>query len=169
MNSCILMAEVVQDPQLRYTSESQLAVAEMWVEFEGIRDEDPRERLKVVGWGNLAQEIQETYKIGDRIIIEGRLGMNTIDRPEGFKEKRAEMTAQRIYRLGADGGAVLTASTASGSSSSTSAPAKTESQPAKAKPARTSRPNASEAPPAPAYPAAPTPSPETPDYDDIPF
>jgi hypothetical protein len=28
--------------------------------------------------------------------------MNTIDRPEGFKEKRAELTASRIYKLGDD-------------------------------------------------------------------
>jgi single-stranded DNA-binding protein len=36
------------------------------------------------------------------VVIEGRLSMNTIDRPEGFKEKRAELTASRIYKLGAD-------------------------------------------------------------------
>ena len=29
-------------------------------------------------------------------MLEGRLGMNTIERPEGFKEKRAEMTVQRV-------------------------------------------------------------------------
>jgi single-stranded DNA-binding protein len=56
----------------------------------------------VVGWGNFATEIKENYSTGDRVIIEGRLGMNTIDRPEGFKEKRAELTASRIYKLGAD-------------------------------------------------------------------
>ncbi|MFM6220091.1 MAG: single-stranded DNA-binding protein, partial [Dolichospermum sp.] len=37
---------------------------------------------------------------GDRVIIEGRLGMNTIDRPEGFKEKRAELTVQKIHAIG---------------------------------------------------------------------
>jgi single-strand DNA-binding protein len=101
MNSCILMAEIIQQPQLRYTPDNQLQIAEMLVQFPGSRPEDPPEHLKVIGWGNFAVEIHEKYHEGDRIIIEGRLGMNTIDR-DGIKEKRAELTAQRIYSLGAD-------------------------------------------------------------------
>lgn len=100
MNSCILMAQIVQDPQLRYTAD-QMAIAEMLVEFSQPRTEEPLSRLKVVGWGNLAQEIQKTYHQGDRVIIEGRLSMNTVQL-EGYKEKRAELTVQRIYPLGAD-------------------------------------------------------------------
>jgi single-stranded DNA-binding protein len=61
-----------------------------------MRDDSPKESLKVVGWGNLANTIKETYHPGDRLIIEGRLGMNMIERQEGFKEKRAELTASRI-------------------------------------------------------------------------
>ncbi len=99
MNSCILMAKVVRNPELRYTQDNQTPIAQMLVEFEGLRSEDAPTTLKVVGWGNLASEIQETYSEGDRLIIEGRLSMNTFDRPEGFKEKRAELVASRIYRL----------------------------------------------------------------------
>ena len=101
MNSFILMAEIIQQPQLRYTPDNQLQIAEMLVQFPGPRPEDPPEHLKVIGWGNLAQEIHDKYHEGDRVIIEGRLGMNTIER-DGIKEKRAEMTAQRISSLGAD-------------------------------------------------------------------
>lgn len=100
MNSCILMAQIVQDPQLRYTAD-QMALAEMLVEFSQPRSEESLSRLKVVGWGNLAQEIQKTYHQGDRVIIEGRLSMNSVQL-EGYKEKRAELTIQRIYPLGAD-------------------------------------------------------------------
>lgn len=100
MNSCILMVQIVQEPQLRYTTE-QMALTEMLVEFPGLRAEDPPATLKVVGWGNLAQEIQQHYHQGDRVIIEGRLGMNTVQL-EGFKEKRAELTVQRIHPLGED-------------------------------------------------------------------
>jgi single-stranded DNA-binding protein len=102
MNSCILMAEIIQSPELRYTSDNQMPIAEMVVQFPGLRPEDPPATLKVIGWGNLAQEIQEKYHQGDRVLLEGRLGMNTVDRPEGFKEKRAELTVQRIHSLGAD-------------------------------------------------------------------
>ncbi len=98
MNTCVLMVEVIKDPELRYTQDGQTPIAEMLVQFPGLRAEDSSETLKVVGWGNLAQQIQEKFHPGDRVVIEGRLNMNTIDRPEGFKEKRAELTASRIHR-----------------------------------------------------------------------
>lgn len=101
MNSCILMAEIVQEPQLRYTQENNnLALAEMRVQIPGQRSDDPPATLKVVGWGGLAQEIEQNYHQGDRVIIEGRLSMNTFERADGVKEKRAELTVQRIHPLG---------------------------------------------------------------------
>ena len=102
MNSCVLMAEVIKSPELRYTQDGQTPISEMLVQFPGLRAEDPPETLKVIGWGNLAQQIQERFHPGDRVVIEGRLNMNTLDRPEGFKEKRAELTAVRIHSVGAD-------------------------------------------------------------------
>lgn len=164
MNSCILMAEIVQDPQLRFTPDNQTPIAEMWVQFAGLREEEPPAKLKVVGWGNLAQEIQERYHVGDRVIIEGRLHMNTVERQEGFKEKRAELTAQKVYLLGAD--ASLTATTTTPASTAASKPAPANEAPA-AKPAN--KPPASKPPAAkvPAYSAPPAADPV--DYDEIPF
>lgn len=103
MNSCILMAQIIQNPELRYTSDSKTALAQMLVQFESLRSEDPPTTLKVVGWGNFANEIKDNYSAGDRVVIEGRLRMNLIDRPEGFKEKRAELTAYRIHKLVSEG------------------------------------------------------------------
>lgn len=100
MNSCVLMAEIIQEPQLRYTSDN-LAVTEMLVQFPNSqKPEDAPATLKVVGWGNLATEIQQNYHQGDRVIIAGRLGMHTVERQEGFKEKRAELTVQQIQSVG---------------------------------------------------------------------
>ena len=99
MNNCILMAQIIQEPQLRYTSDN-LAIAEMLVEFPSYRQSDPPAHLKVIGWGNFAQELHSNYRVGDRVVLEGRLSMNTVERPEGFKEKRAELVAQRIHSLG---------------------------------------------------------------------
>jgi single-strand DNA-binding protein len=98
MNSCILMAEIYDAPQLRHTPDG-LEVTEMIVHVPGVRPDDPSHPLKVVSWGNLAKEVHQTYQPGDRIIIEGRLGMNTFERPEGFKEKRAELTVQKIHAI----------------------------------------------------------------------
>lgn len=169
MNSCILMAEIIQDPELRYTSDTQTPIAEMVVQFPGLRAEDPPATLKVTGWGNLAQEIQEGYHQGDRVVIEGRLGMNTIERPEGFKEKRAEMTVQRIHRLGAN--TPLEASVLSNpASSSSSAPAPAAYSAPATQAAPAAKPAAVSATPkaVPARTPAPTAAPE-PEFDDIPF
>ena len=101
MNSCILTAKIIQEPQLRYTSDN-LAVTEMLVEFPNSqRGEEKLVPLKAVGWGNLATEIQQNYHQGDEVILVGRLGIHTVERQEGFKEKRAELIVQQIQSLGA--------------------------------------------------------------------
>lgn len=103
MNSCVLMVRVVDEPQLRYTPDNQTEVAHMMVEFASLKSEDPPNSLKVVGWRNLALEMQEKYHSGDQLIVIGSLRMNTIERQEGFREKRAELTAYRIEKIGAGG------------------------------------------------------------------
>jgi single-strand DNA-binding protein len=101
MNSCILMAEITQNPELRSTADNQMEIAEMFVQFINAKPENPPALIKVVGWNNLAREIKEKYRQGDKVVIEGRLEMNTIDKPEGYKEKRAQLIASRIHPLGA--------------------------------------------------------------------
>jgi single-stranded DNA-binding protein len=115
MNSCILMAQVSREPQLRATQDG-LTVADMLVEFEDLGHEATTTTLKVVGWGKLAEEIKNKYNPGDRVIIEGRLSMNTIETQEGYKEKRAELVASKIYPL--DGYTDANTSTKNYSSSS---------------------------------------------------
>ena len=157
MNHCVLEVEVMQAPTLRYTQDNQTPIAEMEVRFDGLRPDDPPSELKVVGWGNLAQDLQNRVQPGQRLLIEGRLRMNTVPRQDGTKEKRAEFTLARLHPVGAGG----------------AAPAQPQRQAAPA-PQR-------QAPPAPAAtqpPAeAPTDSaatqwnsaPLVPDTDDIPF
>jgi single-stranded DNA-binding protein len=160
MNSCILLAEIIQDPQIRYTSDNQTPIAEMQVQVSGLRPEDPPATLKAIGWGNMAQEIQGNYHTGDRVIIEGRLGMNTVERPEGFKEKRAELTISKIYTLdGATIGTVTGGSVAGGMASNVAAPLSAPPSPP---------PAVAAAKPRTAKPAVPVPA-DQPELDDIPF
>ncbi len=172
MNNCIVMAEIVQDPQLRYTAESQIPIAEMMVQFPSIRQDDPPSILKVIGWGNLAQELSQRYHQGDRVIIEGRLGMMMIDRPEGFKEKRAELTAKRVYSaLGVE--EISDSSAPSSASSAASTPSNVVPLESRNRPVTSPTSEVSPSPepstPSPAaQPLVPTES-DDPDYDPIPF
>lgn len=140
MNSCILMAEIVQAPELRSTSDNQMEIAEMFVQFTNGKPENPPALIKVVGWNNLAREIKEKYRQGDRVIIEGRLEMNVTEKPEGYKEKRAQLVASRIHAFtgGEDMSAGATMSPAATPVSSSSpapmasaAPKATKAAPAK--------------------------------------
>ena len=100
MNHCLLEVEVLEAPQLRYTQDNQTPVAEMAVQLDGLRPDDPPGQIKVVGWGNLAQDLQNRVQVGQRLVIEGRLRMNTVTRQDGVKEKRAELTLARLHPLG---------------------------------------------------------------------
>lgn len=178
MNSCILMAEIVEPPQLRYTTDN-LALTEMLVQFPALRAEDPPVTLKVVGWGNLATEIEQNYQKGDRVIIEGRLSMNSVQM-DGYKEKKAELTAGRIHALGADFNISASRSTTATSSYPTNASAKAkvdEPQHSAAVSVASSEPvkpvsqrgaTTGETPVTHSLPKTALPTPNT-DVDDIPF
>ncbi|EKV03457.1 single-stranded DNA-binding protein [Leptolyngbya sp. PCC 7375] len=148
MNHCILMGEIVESPQLRYTSDNQTPIAEFKIKIAGLRPDDSPSQFKAVGWGNLAQTIQDaSYGPGDRVVVEGRLTMKTVDRPEGFREKQAEITVQRLHRIAEMQSMLMAAAppiaegSNSGSSPAASAP----------------------------KPSSPPTNTTTPDYDEIPF
>jgi single-stranded DNA-binding protein len=105
VNHCLLEGEVLEAPQIRYTQDNQTPVAEMTVRIDGLRPDDPPGQIKVVGWGNLAQDLQQRVTVGQRLVLEGRLRMNTVSRPDGVKEKRAEFTLARLHPLAPSGSA----------------------------------------------------------------
>ena len=99
MNHCLIQAVINSSPQMRYTKESKTPIAEMIVNFKGLRDEDPFRSLKVLGWGSIAQEMIDNLSEGQEIVLEGRLRMNSVTRKDGTKEKQAELTASRIHHI----------------------------------------------------------------------
>ena len=121
MNQCLLEVEVIEAPQVRYTQDNQTPVAEMAVQIEGLRPDDPPGQLKVVGWGSLAQDLQNRVQVGQRLVLEGRLRMNTVTRQDGVKEKRAEFTLSRLHPLAGAGAASFGA--APGAAAGATAPA----------------------------------------------
>ena len=84
---------------MRFTKENQTPIAEMIVNFKGLRSEDPTRELKILGWGNIAQEMIDKLKEGQNIVIEGRLRMNSVTRKDGTKEKQPELTASKIHQI----------------------------------------------------------------------
>jgi single-stranded DNA-binding protein len=166
MNNFVLLAEIIEPVKLRYTQDNQTPVAEVLVQFAGLRPDDPPARLKAVGWNTMAETLQQSCQVGQSVLLEGRLRMNMVDRPEGFKEKVAELTVSRIHSLGGGTGSAAPVAPTSANYSS-AVPNGTPSTPS--------------APPMPSVPMSSTPMSSTPiapsmppqmpppDYDDIPF
>ena len=161
MNSIVLMAEVLSDPELRRTPDNQSSIASFLVQFAGGRAEEAPYRIKVVGWNNLADEIMEKYHKGDQVVVEGRLRLDTVDRGT-YKEKRTELIAQRVHGFGA-----------TGSTSSVSMPSSTSATTARStnKAANSNPSNAPSnvVPIANNYVPVASAATDAPDYDDIPF
>lgn len=157
MNNCVLLAEILEPVKMRYTQDNQTPIAEVLVQFSGLRQDDPPSKLKVLGWNTMAETLQQSCQVGQQVLLEGRLRMNTVERPEGFKEKVAELTVSRVHPLGTSGtlpAPVSTPVSPPPSSGFTPPPPSTFVPPAP-----------TVAPPAPTPPANVTP----PNYDDIPF
>ena len=83
MNHCLIQAVINSAPQMRYTKDNKTPIAEMTVNFKGLRDDDPVRELKE----------------GQSIVLEGRLRMNSVTRKDGTKEKQSELTASRIHHI----------------------------------------------------------------------
>ena len=152
MNHCVLEVEVSEAPTIRYTQDNQTPIAEMTVRFDGLRQDDAPGELKVVGWGNLAQDLQNRVQVGQKLMLEGRLRMNTVPRQDGTKEKRAEFTLSRLHPIGAG-------PQSTGLQSTGSQPAGSQGPPAKAALAAQAQPETA------SWNAAPL----VPDTDEIPF
>ena len=88
---------VKKAPTVRFTQDNKTPLAEIEVEFDSLRADDPPCAIKVVGWGKLAEELQNTVQVNSKLVIEGRLRMNTVPRQDGTKEKQAEFTLSRIH------------------------------------------------------------------------
>ncbi|MEO0852726.1 MAG: single-stranded DNA-binding protein, partial [Cyanobacteria bacterium J06648_11] len=95
MNSIVLMAELVTAPELRYTPDN-LAVASFLVSFPSVRPDDPANQVRVAMFGDAAQQAADERQVGDRVILEGQLNVDTIER-DGRKEKRAEVSVRRMH------------------------------------------------------------------------
>ena len=99
MNHCLIQSVIKINPQMRYTKDNQTPIAEMLVGIKGLRNDDPINDLKVLGWGTIAQEMIDQLKEGNSVVLEGRLRMNSVTRKDGTKEKQAELTASKIHHI----------------------------------------------------------------------
>jgi single-strand DNA-binding protein len=158
MNVIALLGNLQSEPELRFTQDG-LARMSMMLSFAAERPDEADYQIRVVAFGNLAEETHKNFHHGDSVAVEGRLQAETRTRPDGMKEKVTEVIARKIHGTGA--GVSFPSQTAASEKPPTAAAPVASRPPA----AASSRPPAaaSSRPPAAARPLV------EPDMDDIPF
>ena len=98
MNSATMLGVIVQNPELRYTPDTQIPISTTLLEFAENTKGSPASTIKLVAWGKTADSLQQCNE-GMQVLVEGYLRMNTVENSEGYKEKRVEFNVSRIHSL----------------------------------------------------------------------
>lgn len=104
-NLALQLGNVVNPPEQRTTAKGspvtsfRLAVTQQFTATNGSRQEETT-FFRVVLWGKLADEAGTYLHKGDRVFVEGRLGLNVWTDPSGHTQRTPELTARRLIFLG---------------------------------------------------------------------
>ena len=103
MNSVTLTGRLVRDPQIRYASQSQMAVANFTLAVDRVRTRDGKEPTvdfpDIVAFGKTAEIIEKYVTKGSLVGITGRLQTRSYEK-DGRKVYVTEVVAERVDLLG---------------------------------------------------------------------
>lgn len=105
VNKVILVGNLGQDPELRYTGNGtavanlRLATTDSYKNQEGERVEKT-EWHNVVGWARLAEIMDEYLSKGDQVYIEGSLQTRSWEDRDGNTRYTTEVKAREMVMLG---------------------------------------------------------------------
>lgn len=85
---------VVKAPEKRFT-QNDMAIAGFSINI----DAQTETILRVVAFGNLAENISATVSQGDSVAVEGRLQVNTYKLPNGKDKKVFEINANAVEKI----------------------------------------------------------------------
>ena len=104
VNKVILIGNLGQDPELRYTPSGQpvcsmrIATRETWVGRDGQRGERT-EWHTVVVWGKQGENCAHYLSKGRQVYVEGRLQTRSWEGRDGVKRYRTEVVANQVVFL----------------------------------------------------------------------
>ncbi|HKK15335.1 MAG TPA: single-stranded DNA-binding protein [Gammaproteobacteria bacterium] len=110
INKAILIGNLGNDPDIRYTASGaavaniSLATAETWRDKETGEQQERTEWHRVVFFGRLAEIVGEYLKKGSQIYVEGRLQTRKWQDKEGVDRYTTEIVANEMQMLGGRGG-----------------------------------------------------------------
>ncbi len=87
-----ITGQVLRNPEKRFT-ENNVTISSFTVNFGEANEE---KIIRVLTFGKLADQIAETVKKGQKVIIEGRLQTNSTKTDSGVDKKFFEIIAQNV-------------------------------------------------------------------------
>ena len=87
---------VVKAPEKRFT-QNNLAITNLTINL----NQNEETLVRVVSMGNLAETVENTIKAGDRIIVDGRLQVETYKTQDGKDKRIVQINASTIEKIGA--------------------------------------------------------------------
>ncbi|MBN1396539.1 MAG: single-stranded DNA-binding protein [Bacteroidetes bacterium] len=109
INKVILIGNLGQDPELRYTSSGvavasfSMATGESWKDQDG-NVQEKTQWHKLVAWRKLAEIVGEYLKKGSKVYIEGRIQYRSYDDKNGMKRDVTEIVVDQLLMLDSRGG-----------------------------------------------------------------
>jgi single-strand DNA-binding protein len=109
LNKVILIGNLGQDPELKYTQGGQallrlrLATTENYVNRSGERQERT-EWHTVLVWGNRGEGLNKVLSKGGRIAVEGRIQYRQWEDQNGNRRNSTDIVATNVVLLGGGGG-----------------------------------------------------------------
>ena len=108
VNKIILIGNLGQDPELRYTSSGvavasfSLATGESWKDQDG-NVQEKTQWHKCVAWRKLAEIVGEYLKKGSKVYVEGRIQYRSYDDKNGVKRDVTEIVIDQMLMLDSKG------------------------------------------------------------------
>lgn len=108
INKVILIGNLGQDPEVRYTSTGVAVATFSLATNESYKDQDGNVQDKtqwhnIVAWRKLAEICGEYLKKGSRIYIEGKIQYRQYDDKNGIKRYVTEIVADQMMMLDSKG------------------------------------------------------------------
>ena len=106
VNKVILVGNLGQDPEIRYTPGGaavcnfSIATTERWNSKQSGQLEEKTEWHRIVVWGKQAENCKEYLSKGRPVYLEGRLQTRSWDDKDGNKRYTTEVVAQTVQFLG---------------------------------------------------------------------
>lgn len=109
LNRVILIGNLGQDPELRYTQSNQGVLSLRMATTESYFDNNTKERKErtewhsIVIWGKRGEALNKILSKGSRICVEGRLQTRSWEAKDGGKRYTTEVVANNVILLGGRG------------------------------------------------------------------